>query len=89
MLKQSPPEQIALQNLIQELKRELLPILAVPKRYLTEEEASHYLGLSVHTLRQWRSKNIGLDYLRIGTRIVYDMKILDAWMKKHRVKGSE
>ena len=83
------PNEIALDTLVQELRRELLPMLSLPKRYLTEEEASYYLSLSIHTFRQWRSKNIGPDYLRVGARIVYDVKALDAWMSKHRVKGDE
>lgn len=80
------PNEIALDALVQELKRELFPVLSIPKRYLTEGEASHYLGLSVHSLRQWRSKNTGPNYLRIGARIVYDVKGLDAWMKQHQVR---
>jgi len=85
MARQSP-DQIALNVLVQELKQELLPILSTPKRYLTEEEASHYLCLSVHTLRQWRSKSIGPDYLRVGTRIIYDVKDLDMWMGQYHVR---
>jgi hypothetical protein len=85
-LKGRRAREIALDTLVQELKRELLPMLSLPKRYLTDEEASHYLGLSVHTLRQWRSKNIGPDYLRVGARIVYDVKALDTWMGQFRVK---
>jgi hypothetical protein len=86
MAEQSP-DQIALSTLVQELKRELLPVLSVPRRYLNEQEASRYLGgLSIHTLRQWRSKGNGPDYLRVGTRIIYDLKDLDIWMEKHRVR---
>ena len=82
------PGEIALDTLIQELKRQLLPILAVPKRYMNEQEASRYLGgLSVHSLRQWRSKATGPDYLRIGARVVYDVKDLDLWVEKYRIKG--
>jgi len=80
------PNEIALDTLVQELKRELLPVLSLPKRYLTEEEASRYLSMSVHTLRQWRSKSIGPDYLRVGTRVIYDIKALDDWVEQFRVK---
>jgi hypothetical protein len=80
-------QQIAFNTLIEELKRELLPILAVPKRYLNEQEASRYLGgLSVYSLRQWRSKGTGPNYLRVGTRIVYDMKVLDVWIEQFSVR---
>jgi hypothetical protein len=78
--------EIALDTLVQELKRELLPMLSVPKRYLNDEEASHYLGLSVHSLRQWRSKATGPDYLRVGTRVIYDVKTLDGWIEQFRVR---
>jgi hypothetical protein len=82
------PGEIGLSILIEELKRELLPILSIPRRYLNEQEASRYLGgLSIHTLRQWRSKGTGPDYLRVGSRIIYNVEELNNWMESHRVKG--
>jgi len=82
------PNEIALDTLVQELKRELQPALSIPKRYLTEGEASHYLGLSVHSLRQWRSRGekSGPPYLKVGSSIRYDMKTLDTWIEQFRVK---
>ena len=90
MGKQSP-EQITLDTLVQELKRELLPILSVPRRYLNEEEAGRYLSLSVHTLRQWRSRGEenSPPYLKVGSCVRYDVQALDAWMQTHQVKGND
>lgn len=82
------PNEIALDTLVQELKRELLPALSIPKRYLTEEEASRYLSMSVHTLRQWRSKREknGPPFLKVGSSIRYDVQSLDVWIEQFSVK---
>ncbi|MFX0201887.1 MAG: helix-turn-helix transcriptional regulator [Candidatus Hodarchaeota archaeon] len=80
--------EIALDTLVQELKRELLPLLSVPRRYLNEEETGRYLSLSIHTLRQWRSRGEenGPPYLKIGSSIRYDVQSLDAWIEQFKVK---
>ena len=80
------PNEIALDILVQELKRELSPILAVPKNYFNEREASQYLGgISVHLLRKWRTQQMGPIYYKVGNRILYNRDALDSWMQKHRV----
>jgi len=85
------PTDITINMLIQELKQELLPVLSVPKRYLTEGEAGHYLNVSVHSLRKWRGKGErgGPPYLRIGTCIRYDVRSLDDWMEQFQVSKGE
>ncbi|NIN91786.1 MAG: helix-turn-helix domain-containing protein [Candidatus Aenigmarchaeota archaeon] len=87
MAKQSP-NHIALNDLIDKLTEKLLPILSVPRRYLSEEEAGQYLSLSVHTLRQWRSREEknGPPYLKIGSCVRYDVQSLDAWIEQFKVK---
>jgi len=82
------PNHVALNELIGRLRDELLPVLSTPKRYLTEEEASRYLSLSVHTLRQWRSRGEknGPPFLRIGSSIRYDVQSLDTWIEQFKVK---
>ncbi len=87
MAKESP-DQVALSELIEKLRGELLPVLSTPKRYLTEEEASRYLSMSVHTLRQWRSRGEknGPPYLKVGSCVRYDVQCLDAWIEQFRVK---
>ncbi|MFB0507441.1 MAG: helix-turn-helix domain-containing protein [Thermodesulfobacteriota bacterium] len=85
MAKESP-NQIALNDLVERLKRELLPVLSIPRVWLNEEETARYLSLSTHLLRKWRCQGGGPEYYRVGGRILYNKDLLDAWMKKHGVR---
>lgn len=55
--------------------------------FLTPEEvAERYRGgVSVGTLRNWRSLRIGPSFLKIGKAILYPVNELDAWDEKNRV----
>jgi hypothetical protein len=85
------PGQIALKSLIQQLKEELYPILAIPKIWFNEHEASKYLSFSVHSLRAWRSRESsdGPNYHRVNGRILYHRDDLDLWVKSHKVRGKD
>lgn len=54
--------------------------------YLTSSErmpvkqAAQYLCLSPSTLNKWRVTGEGPDFLKLGRRVVYDIKSLDSWM---------
>ena len=54
--------------------------------FLDEEEAAHFLRLSVRTLQTYRCKEKGPAFRRIGSRIVYERNDLCAWMRQHRVE---
>ena len=81
------PNQVALNELIEKLKGELLPALSIPRAWLNEEETAMYLSLSIHLLRKWRSQGGGPEYYRIGSRILYRVEVLNEWVEVHRVKG--
>lgn len=57
-------------------------------RYLNEIEAAAYLGLSPHTLRDWRSKRCqtGPRYSKFARRVRYKLSDLDTYMIRHRVE---
>lgn len=63
----------------------------VEDRRLSEPEAAAYLGgLSIHTLREWRSTRgklgkPGPRYLKLGHRVFYRTSDLDAYMKRNEV----
>jgi len=84
-------EQVPLTSLIQELKAQLLPYLSLPKCWLNEHEASRYLGISVHSLRAWRSRqgSDGPGFHKIGNRVLYHKDDLDFWVKSHKIKGKK
>lgn len=53
---------------------------------MNEKLAACYVGLSVHTLRQWRFKGIGPDYQKLGKAIRYTRQTLDAYKAKSSVR---
>ena len=60
------------------------------RKKLGRKEAAEYLGITPGTLNKWAS--VGrpwVPYYRIGRKAVYDVADLDAFMKKHLVKGGE
>ena len=80
------PNEIALDTLVQELKRKLLPVLSIPRVWLNEEETATYLSLSTHLLRKWRCQGEGPIYYRVGNRILYKIQVLNEWVETHRIK---
>jgi len=58
------------------------------RRLITAKEASQYLSLSTDTVyRMAASKK--LPYLKIGDRVLFDLKALDHWIYKHMIKEKE
>lgn len=52
---------------------------------LTESEAARWLNLSVHTLRNDRSRRlVGVPYVQLGRVIRYDPAELRAWLTQCR-----
>lgn len=45
---------------------------------LSSIEAAEYLGLSVATLRTWRCRGKGPNYVKLGRSVVYRIVDLDA-----------
>jgi len=81
------PEKIALQTIIEELRKGINPLLAIPKVWFNECEASHYLSFSIHALRAWRNRDSGgPPYYKIHGRILYHKDGLDEWIRKQGTK---
>jgi predicted DNA-binding transcriptional regulator AlpA len=53
-------------------------------RKLSAPEAAEYIGLSQSTLAKRRVFGGGPKYLKLGRRVVYDTRDLDAWLNAHR-----
>jgi excisionase family DNA binding protein len=58
------------------------------RRLITAKEAGQYLGLSNDTIYRMASQK-KLPYLKIGDRVLFDIKALDHWIEKHMVKEKE
>jgi excisionase family DNA binding protein len=58
------------------------------RRLITVKEASQYLSLSTDTVyRMAASKK--LPYLKIGERVLFDVKSIDQWVEKHLIRDKE
>ncbi len=55
------------------------------RRLITAKEASQYLSLSTETVYRMASLK-KLPYLKIGDRVLFDVKALDHWIEKHLIQ---
>jgi excisionase family DNA binding protein len=58
------------------------------RRLITAKEASQYLSLSTDTIYRMASLK-KLPYLKIGDRVLFDVKALDHWIEKHMIREKE
>jgi excisionase family DNA binding protein len=58
------------------------------RRLITAKEAGQYLSLSTDTLYRMASQK-KIPYLKIGDRVLFDLKALDQWIEKVTVREKE
>jgi len=58
------------------------------RRLITAKEASQYLSLSTDTVYRMASLK-KLPYLRIGDRVLFDVKALDHWVERHMIREKD
>lgn len=58
------------------------------RRLITAKEASQYLSLSTDTIYRMASLR-KLPYLKIGDRVLFDIKALDQWIQKRMIREKE
>jgi excisionase family DNA binding protein len=58
------------------------------RRLITAKEASQYLNLATDTVYRMASMK-KLPYLKIGDRVLFDVKTLDRWIEKHMIREKE
>jgi excisionase family DNA binding protein len=58
------------------------------RRLITAKEAGQYLSLSTETIYRMASLK-KLPYLKIGDRVLFDIKTLDHWIDRHLIKEKE
>jgi excisionase family DNA binding protein len=58
------------------------------RRLITAKEASQYLSLSTDTVYRMASLK-KLPYLKIGDRVLFDVKALDHWVERHIIREKE
>lgn len=57
----------------------------MPRRF-SEREAAEFLGVQYQTLKNWRTAGRGPSFYRVGTKIVFDARDLEAWMSQRRIE---
>lgn len=58
-------------------------------RKLNTKEAAALYNLAPNTLERWRCQNRGPKYARIGRRVLYDVKDLEAFFAVNSVDTSD
>lgn len=58
------------------------------RRLITAKEASQYLSLSTDTIYRMASLK-KFPYIKIGDRVLFDVKALDHWIEKHMIREKE
>lgn len=53
---------------------------------LTTNESAEYLRQSTRTLIRWRNQRIGPPWVRVGGKVLYRHRDLDAWMEDQTVQ---
>lgn len=61
---------------------------ATADRRVRNAEAAEYLGCSPRTLDHWRSRGRGPKYLKVGTRVLYRISDLDAFVREVETSNS-
>ncbi len=52
----------------------------------TTPEAAAYLRKSPRTLIRWRNQRVGPAWTKVGHKIIYQPRDLDAYLEAHRVE---
>jgi len=72
------------QDIIQRLERIEAAVIAPPKEYLNIKQAADFIGVSRQTLDLWRMNAEGPAVHRVGTRVLYSVADLRAYMDERR-----
>ena len=55
------------------------PLAGLPPRLLRTKEAARFLGISIRTLEKHRTYGTGPTYRKVGGRVLYTVRDLEAW----------
>ena len=53
-------------------------------RYLDARQAAAYLRVSRRTLHRMRETREGPPYSKVGRKVIYDIRELDAWVEERK-----
>jgi len=55
------------------------------KKYLTEHQVAKITNRAAQTLRNDRCRGVGIPFIRLGRRVVYDPEVVEAYIQSCRV----
>ncbi len=55
---------------------------------MTEQQLIEYWGISIHTLRKWRTTGRGPMYIKIGGKAIYPMPAIHEYERSRLFRGS-
>ncbi len=55
------------------------------RRFLNKQQVAALLGLSLYTIDSWVSQRRELPFIRMGRRVMFDLKDVYAWLEKNKV----
>lgn len=58
------------------------------QRYLTPHEVAKRLRLSERTLERHRLHGTGPSFIKMGRRVVYRLRDIESWAKKHTFRST-
>lgn len=70
----------------EDLLEKIKDMVQTQERYLTTEQVSTMIGVTVETLNHWRCDKKGPDYYKVGGKVVYAYKDVIAYMESRRVR---
>ena len=56
----------------------------LPSRKLNVQEAARFLGVSVSKLNKLRGSGGGPQYMKLGRRVLYDLRDLEQWAAQRK-----
>ena len=61
----------------------------VKKYFLTKKELAAYLCLSIFTINTWVSQKREIPFVKMGRKVMFDMKDVQEWVDKSKVHPRE
>ena len=55
------------------------------QRYLSPQELSQYLNLSIQTIYEWTSQK-KIPYIKLGRLVKFDQQEIDEWVKMQKIE---
>lgn len=81
----TPPRSISEQLEVIMARLDQIATAGPNRAALPTTEAAEYIGFGVSTMRRWRAEGIGPLYVQHGSSIVYRVRDLDDWLRRHLI----